>query len=101
MKISSSPPQATTAGYLDLVGSEVQEQYARTFSYMLQCTIQDSKYKIMVSNDGTNWEILGNEESISAGVQKKVSGDLLFQYVKIMIIRDVAGGLIAGQGIVK
>ena len=101
MKISTSPAQATTASYVDLVGSEVQEQYARTFSYMLQCTDQDSKYKIMVSNDGTNYEILGGEGSISAGLQVKLSGNLLFQYVKIMIIEDVSGGSIAGQGIVK
>ena len=101
MKEAISTAQATTAGYLDLVGSEVQEQYARTFSYLLQCTVQNSKYKIMISNDGAIWNILGSEGSLAKDAQVVLSGDLLFQYIKIMIIEDVAGGSIAGQGLVK
>ena len=101
MQRATSTAQPTTDSYVDLVGSELQAEYARTFSYILQCTIQNSKYKVMVSNDGTLYNILGSEGSISAGVQALVSGDLLYQYVKIMIIKDVAGGSIAGQGIVK
>ena len=101
MQRATSIAQATTASYVDLVGSELQAEYARTFSYILQCTVQNSKYKVMISNDGALWNILGSEGSIAKDAQAVVSGDLLYQYIKIMIIEDVAGGSIAGQGVVK
>ena len=102
MKQSASLAQETTSAYLDLVLSEMQDQYARTFSYLIQCTIQDCKYKIMVSNDGTLWEILGEITDIVKDTQHKVSGDLLFQYIKMQIIDGATpAGKIASQGLVR
>ena len=102
MKQSASPAQETTSSYLDLVLSEMQDQYARTFSYIIQCTVQDCKYKIMVSNDGAIFEILGSITDIVKDTQHKISGDLLFQYVKLMIIDgSTPNGSIASQGLVR
>jgi len=94
--------QTVTASYVDLAGSEMRTPLNGTFSYIIQATVQDIKFKILCSNDGTNWAEDTPETDLVAAASAYEAGPAFALYYKIQIIKGaVAGGKVTAQGYAK
>lgn len=94
--------QTVTAGYVDLANSEMRLPLNGTFSYVIQATVQDIKFKIKCSNDGDNWADDTPETDLVAGESAYEAGPAFALYYKVQIIKGaVAGGKVTAQGYAK
>ena len=99
---ADAPAQTTTNGWVDLNDSLMQVAFGGLFSYILQCTDQDSKYKILASNDKTNWFEETPEQDIAKDATKEEAGPAYYLYYKVQIKEGATpGGKVAAQGVAK
>lgn len=89
-----APAQVVTGAYVDLANSMVDAGPFDTVSFTLGCLVQDCLYKIMGSNDRTNWFEIVAEQSISAdAIDKQEIAVAPLRFYKTMI-KDAAGGAV-------
>ena len=82
--------QITTGSYADLAGSILNAAVHKHVSYVISCLLEESKYKVMGSNDRANWVEVVAEQTIGVGVTEgQQITTATYQYYKV-VVKDSA-----------
>jgi|7_EtaG_2_1085326.scaffolds.fasta_scaffold70368_2 hypothetical protein len=99
--VVTASAQATTGSYVDLSGSELESASETIWSFVMTGATQNSYFKILGSNDDTNYLEVEAQTGVTAGASVMKSGTAYYRFYKVQIKQNVAGGTVSAVGITK